>query len=135
MGIPNYLITSTVNLVVAQRLVGRVCENCKQPIEINPETLENLGVDMAEAASYQAAKGRGCGSCNNTGVKGRLAIYELMPMTEKVKEAVMSGATSNDLRKLARSEGMRTLRRSGLLKLKRGQTTIEEVLSASVKDS
>jgi type IV pilus assembly protein PilB len=129
------LITSTVNLVVAQRLVGRVCEACKAPIDVNPQTLINIGVDPAEVGEYQMAKGKGCGMCNNTGVKGRLAIYELMPMTEKVKEAVMAEATSNDLRRLARIEGMRTLRRSGLLKLKRGQTTIEEVLSASVKDS
>jgi type IV pilus assembly protein PilB len=134
MGIPNYLITSTVNLVVAQRLVGKVCESCKQPIEVNPQTLVNLGVDPAEIGDFQLAKGKGCGFCNNTGVKGRMAIYELMPMTESIKEAVMNGATSNELRKLARTEGMRTLRRSGLLKLKRGQTTIEEVLGASVKD-
>lgn len=135
MGIPNYLITSTVNLVVAQRLVGRVCENCKAPTDTNPQALINLGVDPADVGEYQLMKGRGCSFCNNTGVKGRLAIYELMPMTEKIREAVMAGATSNDLRKLARTEGMRTLRRSGLLKLKRGQTTIEEVLSASVKDT
>jgi len=135
MGIPNYLITSTVNLVVAQRLVGRVCEGCKVPVEVNPETLINMGVDPSEVGDYHLAKGRGCGVCNNTGVKGRLAIYELMPMTEKVKEAVMGGATSNELRRLAKVEGMRTLRRSGLLKLKRGQTTVEEVLSASVKDT
>ncbi len=135
MGIPNYLITSTVNLVVAQRLVGRVCESCKAPIEVNAQTLINIGVEPSEVGEYQLTKGKGCGMCNNTGVKGRLAIYELMPMSEKVKEAVMAGATSNNLRRLARTEGMRTLRRSGLLKLKRGQTTIEEVLSASVKDS
>lgn len=135
MGIPNYLITSTVNLVVAQRLVGRVCEACKAPIEVNPQTLINIGAEPTELNDYQLAKGKGCSMCNNTGVKGRLAIYELMPMTEKIKEAVMEGATSNELRRLARTEGMRTLRRSGLLKLKRGQTTIEEVLGASVKDS
>lgn len=135
MGIPNYLITSTVNLVVAQRLVGRVCESCKVPVETNPQTLVNMGVDLSEVKDYHVMKGKGCGVCNNTGVKGRLAIYELMSMSEKVKEAVMTGATSNDLRRLARAEGMRTLRRSGLLKLKRGQTTIEEVLSASVKDA
>lgn len=135
MGIPNYLITSTVNLVVAQRLVGRVCENCKSPIEVNAQTLVNLGVDADQVGDYQLVKGRGCTVCNNTGIKGRLAIYEVMPMSEKVKEAVMAGATSNDLRKLAKVEGMRTLRRSALLKLKRGQTTIEEVVNASVKDT
>lgn len=135
MGIQNYLITSTVSLVVAQRLVGRVCENCKHPIEVNSQALVNLGVEPNEIGDYQLAKGKGCSFCNNTGIKGRLAIYELMPITEKVKDAVIKGASSNDLRRLARVEGMRTLRRSALLKLKRGQTTIEEVLGASVKDT
>lgn len=135
MGIPNYLITSTVNLVVAQRLVGRVCEACKTQDEVPAETIINLGVDPSNVNEYHVMKGRGCVVCNNSGVKGRVAIYELMPMSEKVKEAVMNNATSNDLRRLAKHEGMRTLRRSALLKLKRGQTCIEEVLSASVKDT
>lgn len=135
MGIPNYLITSTVNLVVAQRLVGKVCESCKQPFEVNAQTLVNLGANTEDIPEYRLAKGKGCTFCNNTGIKGRMAIYELMPMSEGIKDAVMNNATSTELRKIARREGMRTLRRSGLLKLKRGQTTIEEVLGASVKDS
>ena len=135
MGIPNYLITSTVTLVVAQRLVGKICEACKQPVEINQQVLLDLGAELDDIPNYNVSKGRGCSFCNNTGYKGRLAIYELMPVTEAIREAVMAGLTSSDLRRLAKKEGMRTLRRSALLKLKRGQTTFEEVLGASMKDT
>jgi type IV pilus assembly protein PilB len=134
MGVAPYIITSTLNLIVAQRLVGKVCESCKTPIEVPPQTLLNLGVPPAEVGDYQLFKGRGCANCNNTGIKGRAAIYELMSMTEKMKEAILKGASTGQLRFLCREQGMRTLRRSALLKLKRGVTTIEEVLNASVKD-
>lgn len=135
MGVAPYIITSTVSLVVAQRLVGRVCENCKAPIEVHQQTLLNLGVPAAEIKDYQLFKGRGCASCNGTGIKGRTAIFEFMTMTEKLKDAILKGASTGQLRFLAREQGMRTLRRSALLKLKRGVTTIEEVLNASVKDA
>ncbi|MBX2989201.1 MAG: type IV-A pilus assembly ATPase PilB [Bdellovibrionaceae bacterium] len=134
MGVAPYIITSTVNLVVAQRLVGRICENCKTPIEVPPQTLINLGVAPADVKDYSLFKGRGCSNCNNTGIKGRTAIFELMSMSEKMKEAILKGASTGQLRYLSREQGMRTLRRSALLKLRRGMTTIEEVLNASVKD-
>ncbi|MNK52439.1 Type II secretion system protein E [compost metagenome] len=134
MGVAPYIITSTVNLVVAQRLVGKVCESCKAPIEVPAQTLINLGVAANEVGDYQLFKGKGCANCNNTGIKGRAAIYELMSMSEKIKEAILKGASTGQLRFLCREQGMRTLRRSALLKLKKGITTIEEVLNASVKD-
>ncbi|MFM6927684.1 MAG: type IV-A pilus assembly ATPase PilB [Bdellovibrio sp.] len=134
MGVASYIITSTVNLIVAQRLVGKVCESCKAPVEVPAQTLLNLGVPQNEVPDYKLFRGRGCANCNNTGIKGRLAIYELLSMTEKMKEAILKGASTGQLRFLAREQGMRTLRRSALLKLKRGVTTIEEVLNASVKD-
>lgn len=134
MGVASYIITSTVNLIVAQRLVGKVCESCKAPVEVPPQTLLNLGVPQNEIPDYKLFRGKGCANCNNTGIKGRLAIYELLSMTEKMKEAILKGASTGQLRFLAREQGMRTLRRSALLKLKRGVTTIEEVLNASVKD-
>lgn len=134
IGVAPYIITSTVNLVVAQRLVGRICENCKTLLEVPPQTLINLGIDAKEVGEYKIYKGRGCAQCNNTGIKGRAAIYELLPMTEKIKDAVLKGATQGQLRYLARELGLRTLRRSALIKLKKGITTIEEVLNASVKD-
>ncbi|ASD64109.1 type IV-A pilus assembly ATPase PilB [Bdellovibrio bacteriovorus] len=135
MGVAPYIITSTVNLIVAQRLVGKVCESCKAPVEVPAQTLLNLGVPQAEIGEYKLMRGKGCANCNNTGIKGRLAIYELLAMTEKMKEAILKGASTGQLRFLAREQGMRTLRRSALLKLKRGVTTIEEVLNASVKDT
>lgn len=135
MGVAPYIITSTVNLIVAQRLVGKICESCKTPVEVPQQTLLNLGVVPEEVGDYKLFKGRGCANCNNTGIKGRAAIYELMVMNEKMKEAILKGASTGQLRYLAREQGMRTLRRSALLKLKRGITTIEEVLNASVKDT
>ncbi|HEY1078637.1 MAG TPA: type IV-A pilus assembly ATPase PilB [Bdellovibrio sp.] len=135
MGVAPYIITSTVNLIVAQRLVGKICESCKSPIEVPAQTLINLGVAPNDVGEYKIFRGRGCSNCNNTGIKGRAAIYELMLMNEKMKEAVLKGASTGQLRYLAREQGMRTLRRSALLKLKAGITTIEEVLNASVKDT
>ncbi|XGC82106.1 type IV-A pilus assembly ATPase PilB [Bdellovibrio bacteriovorus] len=135
MGVAPYIITSTVNLIVAQRLVGKICESCKAQIEVPPQTLLNLGVPPNEVPDYKICHGKGCANCNNTGIKGRAAIYELMYMSEKMKEAILKGASTGQLRYLAREQGMRTLRRSALLKLKRGITTIEEVLNASVKDT
>lgn len=134
MGVPPYLITSTLNLVVAQRLVGRICESCKEPIKVPDNTLLNLGVVQEELQNYKVFRGRGCSACNKTGIKGRLAIYELMPIADQIKDAVLRGASSNELRTICRKAGMRTLRRSALLKLARGQTTIEEVINASVRD-
>ncbi|KYG60325.1 type IV-A pilus assembly ATPase PilB [Bdellovibrio bacteriovorus] len=135
MGVAPYIITSTVNLIVAQRLVGKICESCKAPVEVPAQILLNLGVPQAEVGDYKVFRGKGCANCSNTGIKGRTAIFELMHMTEKMKEAILKGASTGQLRYLAREQGMRTLRRSALLKLKRGLTTIEEVLNASVKDT
>lgn len=135
MGVAPYIVTSTLNLIVAQRLVGKVCESCKEPLNVNAETLIDLGVDANEVQDYQLYKGRGCPVCNNTGIKGRIAIFELMQMTPRIREIILSGGSSEELRKEARIEGMKTLRRAALLKLKRGQTTIEEVVNTSIKDT
>jgi type IV pilus assembly protein PilB len=135
MGVAAYIITSVVNLIVAQRLVGKICETCKVPIDVPEQTLLNLGVAKEDVKNYQLFKGQGCANCNNTGIKGRIAIYELMTMSSKIKEVILSGGTSEQLRILARQEGMKTLRRSALSKLKKGVTTIEEVLNSSVRDT
>jgi len=134
MGVASYLITSTVNLIVAQRLVGKICEACKEPIQVPEATLLNLGISKADIPRLKLMKGKGCTTCNNTGIKGRLAIYELMPMNEKIRDAILRGASASELRKITKEIGMRTLRRSGLLKLARGQTTIDEVLNTSMRD-
>ena len=134
MGVAPYLISSTVNLIVAQRLVGKVCETCKEPITVPEETIMNLGVSKADVPKFKLMKGRGCMACANTGIKGRLAIYELLPMTEKIKNLVLEGGNATQIRNMSRETGLKTLRRSALLKLARGQTTVEEVLNASVSD-
>lgn len=134
MGVAPYIVTSTITLIVAQRLVGKICESCKEPIYVPPEVLIDLGVEENDLQNYRIFKARGCAMCNNTGIKGRLAIYELMRISEPIKQAILEGASTSTIRKLARQEGMRTLRRSALLKLKRGETTIEYVASSSVKD-
>lgn len=134
MGVAPYVVTSTLNLIVAQRLVGKNCEACKVPIEVIPQALIDIGVAPEEVGEYRLYKGKGCANCNGSGIKGRTAIFELMEMTQRMREAILKGASANDLRIIAREEGMRTLRRSGLLKLKRGETTILEVMNASVKD-
>lgn len=135
MGVPSYLITSTLNLVVAQRLVGKNCESCKEIIKVPDSALIAIGVDEGDIQNYQLCKGKGCNVCNNTGIKGRLAIYELMPINEKVKDAILNKASAGELRNICRAAGLKTLRRSALLKLARGLTTIEEVINASVRDT
>ncbi len=134
MGIAPYILTSTLNLVVAQRLVGKVCESCKEAQQVPEATLISLGVPKIDVPRFQIMRGRGCANCNFTGIKGRYAIYELMPMTEKIKLAILKNASTAEIRIIARESGVRTLRRSALLKLARGQTSIEEVINSSVKD-
>lgn len=135
MGVAPYVVTSTVSLIVAQRLVGKICESCKVPHDVQPQVLMDLGIDAKEIGTFQIYQGRGCPICNGTGIKGRIAIFELMKMSEKIKDCVLGGGSANQLRVMARQEGMRTLRRSAILKLKRGETTIQEVLNASVRDT
>ncbi len=135
MGVPPFVVTSTVELICAQRLVGKICENCKTVVEVKPPVLIGLGIAPEEVKDYKIYQGRGCNTCNHTGIKGRIAIFEFMRISEKIKECVLSGGSAQQLRVMARQEGMRTLRRSALLKLKRGETTIQEVLNASVRDT
>ncbi|MGE0632027.1 MAG: type IV-A pilus assembly ATPase PilB [Pseudobdellovibrionaceae bacterium] len=135
MGIPPYVVTSTLNLVVAQRLCGKICESCKTQIEVKPEVLIDLGVDPSELRDYRVMQGRGCNICGGTGIKGRVAIFELMVMSSEIKEAIIGGASESLLRRTAKEQGMKTLRRSALLKLKRGLLSIQEVVNNSVKDT
>ena len=134
MGVAPYIITSTLNLIVAQRLIGKICESCKESVQVPEATLISIGVPKVDIPRFQLFRGRGCSVCNQTGIKGRLAIYELMPMTERIKSAVLQEASTAELRQICRETGIRTLRRSALLKLARGQTTVEEVLNSSVKE-
>ncbi len=121
-----------MQLICAQRLVRRVCEKCKEAEDIPVQALLNVGFPEAEAPHIQMYRGRGCDVCNNTGYKGRVGLFEVMEITDDVKELVLSGATAVELRRKAMEEGMITLRQSGLQKIKEGVTTIEEVVRETV---
>ena len=133
MGIEQLLVASSVNLICAQRLVRRVCAKCKQDHPHAPQALVEAGFTPEEAATVSPKKGKGCDYCNQTGYKGRVGLYEVMEITEEIRELILVGASALELRRKAIDEGMITLRRSGLLKVKEGITTIEEVARETVK--
>ena len=135
MGVEPFLLTSSINLIAAQRLVRRICDKCKEPIEVTPEALINLGVDASEAAGgFSTFRGRGCNNCNETGYRGRLAIYEILVMHEGLKELILKSASAADLKREAVKLGMSTLRMSALQKVKDGFTTIEETIRVTDTD-
>jgi type IV pilus assembly protein PilB len=135
MGLEPFLLTSSINLIAAQRLVRKICEKCKQPVETNPEALTNLGVDPGEvSAGFPTFEGRGCGNCNDTGYKGRLAIYEIMVMHEPLKELILRGGSTIDLKREAVKLGMSTLRMSAINKVRTGLTTVAETLRVTDAD-
>ncbi|MCM3902497.1 MAG: type IV-A pilus assembly ATPase PilB [Pyrinomonadaceae bacterium] len=135
MGVETFLLISSINLIAAQRLVRRICEKCKEPVEVSPEILINLGVDSAEVgAGFSTFNGRGCGNCNGTGYRGRLAIYEVMVMHEGIKELILRNASVVELKREAVKLGMSTLRMSALQKVREGLTTIEETVRVTDTD-
>ncbi len=133
MGIEPFLVASAVNLICAQRLVRRVCENCAEEQPTPPPALEEIGFDAEQADTVVPRRGVGCERCRETGYKGRVGLYEVLQVTDDVKEMILMGASTLDLRKKAIEDGMLTLRHSGLHKIAAGQTTIEEVLKETVK--
>ena len=133
MGIEPFLVASSLNLVCAQRLVRRVCVNCKVDDAHAAPALEKVGFDKTDASSVIPKKGTGCEKCNKTGYKGRVGLYEVMEITDELRELILVGASALELRRKAIEEGMITLRGSGLRKIKEGVTTIEEVLRETVK--
>jgi len=134
MGIEPFLISSAIVLILAQRLIRKVCMECREPIKVHPQLLIDLGIPADEVKSFQVYKGKGCSLCNNTGYKGRVGLYEVMPMKEEVKELVLSRASTSEIKKEAIRLGMKTLRQSGIAKIKEGMTTIEEVLRSTMED-
>jgi type IV pilus assembly protein PilB len=133
MGIEPFLVASSVHLICAQRLVRRVCSNCKEPNPMAPAALVQAGYSEEEAAAVTPMKGAGCSTCNSTGYKGRVGLYEVMEVAEELRELILVGASGLELRRKAVDEGMLTLRRSGLRKVMDGVTTIEEVVRETVK--
>ncbi len=128
MGIEPILISSSLLVVAAQRLVRRICQECKQPIEITYQALRNIGYNAQEAETVQVFAGKGCPVCNYTGYKGRVGLFEVMNVTDGLKEVILEGGSMLRIKQRAIEEGMLTLRQSGLIKIKNGVTTIEEVL-------
>jgi len=133
MGIEPFLVASSLNLVCAQRLVRRVCVSCKIDDDVPPPALEQIGFTSDLAATVKPKKGSGCEKCNKTGYKGRVGLYEVMEITDELRELILVGASALELRRKAIEEGMITLRGSGLRKITEGVTTIEEVLRETVK--
>jgi len=133
MGIEPFLVASSLNLVCAQRLVRRVCSHCKVAESVAPQALEEIGFAADDARAVTPYRGKGCEKCNNTGYKGRVGLYEVMEITNELRELILVGASALELRRKAIEEGMITLRGSGLQKVKAGVTSIEEVLRETVR--
>jgi type IV pilus assembly protein PilB len=133
MGIEPFLVASSVHLICAQRLVRRVCAECKEPNPSTPPALVQAGFTPEEAETVTPMKGAGCEKCNKTGYKGRVGLYEVLEVSEELRELVLVGASGLELRRKAIEEGMITLRRSGLRKVMDGLTSIEEVVRETVK--
>uniref|UniRef100_A0A831U0K4 protein-secreting ATPase n=1 Tax=Geobacter metallireducens TaxID=28232 RepID=A0A831U0K4_GEOME len=134
MGVEPFLVASAVNLITAQRLARRVCVDCRQPEEIPIQALIDAGVPPEEAPSYVCYKGTGCAKCNNTGYKGRVGFYQVMPMLEEIRELILNGANTAEIKRESMRLGIKTMRQSGLTKLKEGVTSFEEVLRVTVAD-
>lgn len=133
MGIEPFLVATSVNLIQAQRLVRRICKDCKAEVHAPLEALVDIGFSASEAKDIQTFKGVGCSNCNNTGYKGRVGLYEVMEVTDELRELILVGASGLELRRKAIDEEMITLRQSGLEKIRQGLTTVEEVVRETVK--
>jgi type IV pilus assembly protein PilB len=134
MGIEPFLVASSVNLIVAQRLARKICPQCKDQDDVSKETLIQMGMDPEEAKNVVCFRGRGCPACNNTGFKGRIALYEVMPVNDTIREIILMGASGSEIKKEAINQGMKTLRQSGLTKVAQGVTSIPEVLRTTMAD-
>jgi type IV pilus assembly protein PilB len=132
MGVEPFRVASSVNLVCAQRLVRRICENCKEPEQVAVDRLVDAGANPETASAMQPMKGRGCERCGKTGYKGRVGLFEVMEMTEKLRHMVINGAPVSEIRDVSIEAGMVTLRQSGLQKVAEGVTTVEEVVRETV---
>jgi len=132
MGIEPFLVATSVHLICAQRLVRRICKECAEVVEVPVQTLIEEGYTPEEAKTVKIQKGKGCGVCNNTGYKGRAGLYEVMEVDDEIRELVLVGASALELKKKAIERGMLTLRRSGLIKVAAGLTTLEEVARETI---
>ncbi|HEV8487266.1 MAG TPA: type IV-A pilus assembly ATPase PilB [Blastocatellia bacterium] len=133
MGIEPFLVATSVNLIQAQRLVRKICKECKADFNAPVEALIDVGFSASASKDIKTFKGTGCNACNNTGYKGRIGLYEVMEVSDDLRELILVGASGLELRRKAIEEGMLTLRQSGLEKIRAGMTTVEEVVRETVK--
>jgi type IV pilus assembly protein PilB len=134
MGVEPFLITASVNLVLAQRLARRICGDCKEPITLEAAVLKDIGFTDDQVANAKLMKGRGCKTCNGSGYKGRVALYEVMRFADNLKEMVLGGSSTADLKMAAIKNGMISLRMAGIEKTMAGMTTTEEILRVTMSD-
>ena len=134
MGVEPFLVASSCNLILAQRLSRKICKDCKAKIQVPEKVLIDLGVSAEEAKRAEIQKGAGCATCNGTGYKGRIALYEVMPFTESIKELVLNGASAAEIKRAAIKGGMKSLRMSGITKVLEGVSTMEEILRVTMAD-
>jgi len=132
MGIEPFLVATSVHMIVAQRLVRRVCKDCGEQLDLPVQALIEAGFTPDEAKKIKVRKGRGCTVCNNSGYKGRCGLYEVMEVDDEIRELILVGASAVELKKKAIERGMLTLRRSGLIKVMEGITTLEEVARETI---
>jgi type IV pilus assembly protein PilB len=135
MGVPTFLITATVEAILAQRLVRRICSQCREPTKPSEEMLYELGATAEEVAGQNFYRGRGCDVCNNTGYKGRVGLFELMLLNDQLREMVMENSPADELRKVAKDNGMIPLRDYGMEFVYEGVTTLDEVMRETVLDA
>ena len=132
MGVPPFLVSSALTVILAQRLGRKVCKDCRQPYEADEEALVPYGHVPQGLGRVQFYKGKGCPACNFTGMKGRVAIYEVMPISEDLRSLILRNAPTAEIREVALAQGMKTLRQNALQKVLDGVTTVEEVLRVTL---
>ena len=134
MGIEPFLVSASVILIASQRLIRKLCTQCKEEEDVPSSALENIGFSEEETKEVKCYRGKGCPTCNGSGYKGRIGLFEVMPLKEEIKEMVLEGASADEIKKTAIRLGMKTLRMGGLTKIKEGVTSVEEVLRATFGD-
>ena len=134
MGIEPFLVSASVILIASQRLIRKLCTQCKEEEDVPSSALENIGFSEEETKEVKCYRGKGCPTCNGSGYKGRIGLFEVMPLKEEIKEMVLEGASADEIKKTAIRLGMKTLRMGGLVKIKEGVTSVEEVLRATFGD-
>jgi type IV pilus assembly protein PilB len=135
MGIAPFMITATVEAILAQRLVRRVCAKCREPIDVSDEILSQLSLTREDMGQKQFFRGAGCDGCNNTGYKGRVGLFELMVVNDEIRDLIVRGVSTDELRESARRHGMETLREAGMKYAHEGVTTIDEVIRETIVDA